>query len=505
MKLVIFDIDDTIVNETNFMRDNAELFLKRNYGIDASITNPNGYDLKETYGLVNHFMQLGYGAEEANKKSDKINAAFWNRNFLKYCMQPIKPGVKDTVNVFRDNGYKIYFLSLRGKATNQSTFINNFLRLKVVPFLTTLQLKRGKIVYDELRLVKTNQSKAEFINAMQPDYVFEDQPEVIQQINNGPKIYCIKTPHNEKFVFQNEVFSMAEFDSTKIRMIVEKDHIHSEITKRTSFLDKEVTTNTNLSNKLYIRKVLTEAFYTVMTVIGRLFFFKKYYPIVKGNENIPAKGAIVFIGNHRNKLDPAVVAVSSCRKIHWGALLRMFQGKESLFSLRKNPVSCYVSAAFITAMGAVPIARNTDENYLKINMNSMKMLHQMLAWGGAVGLFPEGTINREPQKQNILPLKSNAIFRLIKDNGGIIETFSIVWLPKELNIKNRVIINYGIPINTRNRSVKEISNTWEEMINCGIEESKKLIDELKKIDRGEADIKERNRKTKDLISQFVNK
>ncbi|MCH5274005.1 MAG: 1-acyl-sn-glycerol-3-phosphate acyltransferase, partial [Lachnospiraceae bacterium] len=233
--------------------------------------------------------------------------------------------------------------------------------------------------------------------------------------------------------------------------------------------------------------------------------FKKYYPIVKGNENIPAKGAVAFIGNHRNKLDPAVVAVSSCRKIHWGALLRMFQGKESLFSLRKNLISCYISAAFITAMGAVPIARNTDENYLKINMNSMKKLYQMLTWGGAIGLFPEGTLNRDPQKQNILPLKSNRIFRLIKDNDGIIETFSIVWIPKELNIKNRVIINYGMPINTRNRNVKEILNTWEEMINCGIEESNKLIDELNKIDRGKIDIKERRKKTKDLITRFVNK
>lgn len=505
MKLVIFDIDDTIVNETNFMRDNAELFLKRNYGIDASIINPNGYDLKETYGLVNHFMQLGYDEEEANKKSDEINATFWNKNFLKYCMQPIKPGVKDTVKVFRDNGYKIYFLSLRGKATNKKTFINNFIRLKVVPFLTSLQLKRGKIVYDELKMVKTNQSKVEFINAMQPDYIFEDQPEVIRKINKGPKIYCIKTPHNEKNFFQNVVFSMAEFDYKKIRTEVEEDQKHSEIIRKTSFLAKGVTANTNFLNKLYIRKILTEGFYTVITVIGRLFFFKKYYPIVKGNENIPAKGAVAFIGNHRNKLDPAVVAVSSCRKIHWGALLRMFQGKESLFSLRKNPISCYISAAFITAMGAVPIARNTDENYFKINMNSMKRLHQMLTWVGAIGLFPEGTLNRDPQKQNVLPLKSNGIFRLIKDNDGIIETFSIVWIPKELNIKNRVIINYGMPINTRNRNVKEISSTWEEMINCGIEASNKLIDELKKIDRGETDIKERKKKTKDLITRFENK
>lgn len=447
-------------------------------------------------------MQLGYGVEKANKLSDEINTAFWNKNFLKYCMQSIKPGVKDTVNIFRDNGYKICLLSLRGKPTGKNTFVNDFMRLKIVPFLTKFQLKRGKIFYDELRLVKTNQSKVEFINAMQPDYVFEDQPEVIRKIDNGPKILCMKTPHNEKMSFINNVFSMDKFDATKIKMIIENDQKCSE-TKR--LLTKGAVQNTKRFNKLYIRKVLTEAFYTVVTAIGRPIFFKKYHPIVKGKENIPAKGTVAFVGNHRNKLDPVVVAVSSLRRIHWGALLRMFQGKESLFSLRKNRVSCYISAAFITAMGAVPIARKTDENYLRINMNSIKMLHQMLALDGAIGLFPEGTINREPQKQNILPLQSNAIFRLIKDYDGAIETFSIVWIPKELSIKNRVIINYGIPINTRNRSVKEILNTWETMINCGIEESKSLIDELKKIDRIAADAKDRNRRTKELISQFVNK
>lgn len=46
MKLVIFDIDDTIVNETEFLRNNAQPFLKRKYGIDVSVINPNGYDLK---------------------------------------------------------------------------------------------------------------------------------------------------------------------------------------------------------------------------------------------------------------------------------------------------------------------------------------------------------------------------------------------------------------------------------------------------------------------------
>lgn len=502
MKLVIFDIDDTITNETEYLRAHAGAFLRKKYGINASVVNTYAYNLSETYGLSGHFIQQGYTEQEAKKISDEIDKAFWEHHFLKYCIQPIKPEVKKTVDVFRRNGYKIFFLSLRGKTTNsKESLIGYFTRLKIVPFLTMCQLKRGGIIYDELKLVKTYTEKIDYINAMKPDYIFEDQPEVIRQIDEGSIIYCINTPHNEKVVLPNKVFRMDKFDSSKMEMEIKKNQERFDDTPP-KFVSKKITTHASLLNKMYIKKILTEVFYTVVTVFGSYFFNKRYYPIVRGKENILTKGAIAFIGNHRNKLDPVVVACSSCRKIHWGALLRMFQGQESLFSTRKNPAACYASAFFITAMGAVPIARNTDENFLRINMNSITLLQQIITWGGAIGLFPEGTINREPQNQNVLPLKSNGIFKLIKDSEGIIQTFSIIWIPDELNIKNQVIINYGIPINTRHRTIKEISQIWDEMINFQIEESKSLIKILKEINENEVDTRVRNIKIKECISQF---
>ena len=75
-----------------------------------------------------------------------------------------------------------------------------------------------------------------------------------------------------------------------------------------------------------------------------------------------------------------------------------------------------------------------------------------MQWQGATGLFPEGTLNRKPDEQNILPLKSDRVFKMAADMNGIIQPFSIVWIPENIDVPNRVIINYGLPINSRNKT-----------------------------------------------------
>ena len=93
------------------------------------------------------------------------------------------------------------------------------------------------------------------------------------------------------------------------------------------------------------------------------------------------------------------------------------------------------------------------------------------------------------------------MLKIIKDNEGLIQPFSIVWLPKDLEVENRVIINYGIPINTRNRSVKEIATMWDDVVEFDIELSKKLIEDIKTISNNSCD-NEKQKQLKLLIKQF---
>ena len=481
MKIAIFDIDDTIVEETAFMLENAPRFLKKKYNIDAQVVNPNGYDLKEVYDLAQRFRQLGCNSEQAAQKANYVNQEFWNRNFARYCSQPIRKGVKETVELLRSEGYKIVFLSLRGKRKDGKQTIKERIKLFFVYRLTAAQLHRGKIRADIIRLVKNKEEKLEYIRAMNPNIVFEDRADIVQEISTVAKVFCVNTPHNEKVQFNSNVIRIDSFDMQKVKNAICRADDGEP--KKQTLLQKRLTHKKCIRNRDFIPKGLTEFVYSAVCIIGRPIALRKYRPIVIGAENIPKRGSVVFAGNHRNKLDPVLIGATSPRRIHWGALLRMFQGKENLFNSTTKPIPCHLSAAFITAMGAVPIARKTDTDYLKINMESIRKLCQILIWGGAAGLFPEGTLNRRPEECNILPLKSDRVFKMAMDTDSLIIPVSVVWLPEELNVKNKVIISYGMPINSRNKTAHELSELWQEAVNYGIEAAKEMIDKNQEVEK----------------------
>lgn len=506
MKIAIFDIDDTIVEETRFMLDKAPDFLLKQYNIHVKIRNPNGYDVAEVYGLADYFKSLGDSDQLANEKCKQINQSFWNSNFIKYCMQPIKPGVKETIEMLKEQGYKIIFLSLRGKLSQKRSAINDFIRLWFVPFITIIQLSRGHLKYDIVKLVKTKAEKIEYINSLNPDYVFEDQSDIISNISSKSLIFCIKTTHNNDLVTSEHIVKIENFYPQQIeQVVISKLKEEQQKQKKRSLIQKSIVREKCIKNPVFLRKELTELAYSFSRIIGIPFAQEIFHPIVKGRENILKTGAITFVGNHRNKLDPVIIGATSGRNIHWGALLRMFQGKENLFSSGRNPIPCYISAAFITAVGAVPIARNTDDDYLRINLESIKMLYQFLAWDGAVGLFPEGTLNRNPDENILLPLKSDRVFKMACEMESIIQPISIVWIPKCLSKKHKVIITYGYPINCRNRTIEETIDIWNTTVNRDIEEANKLIARINAIEKLNDGNGDKQKEIRRIVTAFIDK
>ena len=79
---VVFDIDDTMVDETGFMLKKVPQYLKK-CGIKSEIRNPNGYNLVEVFGLESILRERGEcNREEIIEKSKVIETGFWNRFFL---------------------------------------------------------------------------------------------------------------------------------------------------------------------------------------------------------------------------------------------------------------------------------------------------------------------------------------------------------------------------------------------------------------------------------------
>ena len=51
-----------------------------------------------------------------------------------------------------------------------------------------------------------------------------------------------------------------------------------------------------------------------------------YRPTVKGAKNIPEKGAIIFVGNHKHAFDPIMVMSNTNRIVHYMAKESLFKG-----------------------------------------------------------------------------------------------------------------------------------------------------------------------------------
>jgi 1-acyl-sn-glycerol-3-phosphate acyltransferase len=123
----------------------------------------------------------------------------------------------------------------------------------------------------------------------------------------------------------------------------------------------------------------------VLRVVAGVFF--RQIEVV-GLEHVPAEGPVIFAGNHPNSLiDPVLILVSCGRLVQFAA-------KDTLFrSAFLRPI--------LRALGAVPVARRSDHADAREasarNETAFATLFEVLAAGGAVGIFPEGLSHDAPQ------------------------------------------------------------------------------------------------------------
>ena len=450
---IVFDIDDTITDETGFVMKYAPTYLKRRYKIDPIIKNPYGYNISEIFGI--------------NDKHIENN--FWNHYFILYILQPLRAGVRKTINTLKADGYSIYFVSKRGKKTSdRDTFLNKLIRTEVVPLLTQLQLSINRIKYNQIKIVQTDEEKSEFIKKLRPSFVFDDQLNILQEVSEFTMAVCMETNHCAELL-SSKIVKVSSFDQV-LDIVLN----NSDLSGR-----KKNKVKNNYKNVKRTEYVFTETFYRIIRFLGRRFFLIKYKPIVRGKELIPCdKRAVVFVGNHRNNLDPLIATLFLKKPVHWAALLRLFEAKENLFGRDDIWLLRKLSSCIIKWMGAFPIARPEDTDFRKINVLSLLKMDEYIKHNSSIGFFPEGTINRNPEKQNVLPLASDVVFSIAKRNEVWIQPFAIVWASKDANILNKCIIIFSEPIETCGMNTAEIKETWEYEVNRSIDKAKKTFCEI---------------------------
>ena len=157
-----------------------------------------------------------------------------------------------------------------------------------------------------------------------------------------------------------------------------------------------------------------------------------YNPTTKGTKNIPEKGPIIIVGNHKHAFDPIMVMSHTNRTIHYMA-------KESLFK--------GIHGKILESIGTIKIHRN------KSNPIAIKAAEEILKQGGAVGIFPEGTRNRT--NQELLKFRHGAVEIAKKTNTPIIP-FAIKGDYKLF--KKGLSIEFGKPIKISHMEVEEANN-----------------------------------------------
>lgn len=157
----------------------------------------------------------------------------------------------------------------------------------------------------------------------------------------------------------------------------------------------------------------------VAWVAGRcLRWFYREVAIV-GRERIPAAGPVLLIGNHPNDLPDVLLGyATTARPLRYVATI----------SAASNPVARWV----YRGLGVVPVARVRDARKMRaqgmdlaaLNREAARALHDALAAGDAVGVFPEGGVADTPE---IGPLRTG-VARMILDavEAGAIDDLAIV-------------------------------------------------------------------------------
>jgi 1-acyl-sn-glycerol-3-phosphate acyltransferase len=121
--------------------------------------------------------------------------------------------------------------------------------------------------------------------------------------------------------------------------------------------------------------VLYQILKPIATILCRALFQLE----VRGEPNVPRRGAFLLASNHTSYLDPVILGVACPRPLHCLARADLFEQ--------------HALGGLVRSLGAVPIQRQRPTpGTMK---ETLKLLHQ----GQAVCLFPEGTRSPDGRPQ----------------------------------------------------------------------------------------------------------
>jgi len=210
----------------------------------------------------------------------------------------------------------------------------------------------------------------------------------------------------------------------------------------------------------------------VLAFILRPWVRLLYKVEVTGTENLPKSGGYVLAANHVTTLDALAVAYMMYFRLKRAP---HFLAKEGLF---KTPIVGPV----LLAVGQIPVFRGQ-----RSNSDPMEAAYKVLRAGHVIGIFPEGTLTRDPE---LWPMRGRTgACRLAIETGvpivpvgqwgteAVMETYSSKIRPKPWH-KVRLVIGKPIDV-TKYTEKKNSTEDLVELTDQVMDEITKLVEQLR--------------------------
>lgn len=455
---IILDTDGTMTDFNNFIQTEAIPYFVNNYSME--VVSPNSLEIQDIFDMDTFFANYyNCTLKEAQKYTKKALDEFWvHPRYLKYSLlYKFRSGLSKYVKEMINEGHDIEIHTSRDKTTDKNTIG------KIARSLTRLQYLLNGIHLPEEKYFfhKNDEDKIKKILESKPDIVFEDKPEIIECLkNNGIKCVCVAGYHNSNVVNESSVHK-SSCDS------------YEEV------IDSTIEVLGEKRLKYFRKSAKSDLFYDKIACVKQLLLVY-FEPIVLNGENIirDDNQPLIYAPNHRSTLDPLVINAIIDKHIHWAALLRFFEGKDSIFNNSKNPILCDITAKTFKNLQYIPIDRKKDNP----NANNLASIRDMLNYlqiNKKIGIFPEGTTSR-PEGQDFGYFDPSFILMAIKTNASILP-ITTYWFRDENN-KKRVILNFGEAISVGGKTKDEIYDEFLRIQEMQLEENKK-VSELYMIDK----------------------
>ena len=177
---------------------------------------------------------------------------------------------------------------------------------------------------------------------------------------------------------------------------------------------------------------------TFLVWLARLvlrIFFRRVE--VVGEENVPPRAPVIFALNHPSALvDPMFILALSDRPVH-------FLAKEPLFRMP-------IVGAMVRGAGCLPVHRAQYKADLSKNKDTFERARAIVASGGALAIFPEGTSHDDPKlrvlKTGLARIALGAAAAAAKDAPAIQVVPAGLYYSDKGRFRSEALLCYGDPI-----------------------------------------------------------